>query len=71
VTREHFLFIAVSAVMPLVGWGIVYVSSRIERERRERHAERFGEQPPASRPRSQWMCLMRRWRQTGRPLSEP
>ena len=28
----------------LVGFGVVYLSAKLERERQERHAERFGEQ---------------------------
>jgi hypothetical protein len=49
VTRDHYLFIALSMAMPVIGWTIVYLSSRVERQRRERHAARFGDYPAAGR----------------------
>jgi hypothetical protein len=41
VTRDHYNFIAVSAIMPVFGWAVVVLTSRIERQRRERHAHKF------------------------------
>jgi len=60
VTRDHYFFIALSAVVPLVGWGTVYLASRIERQRQQRHAERFHE--PRQPPLPEWTAIMRGWR---------
>ena len=42
----HFapLFI-VGLICAVLGWGVVYLSSRIERERAARHIEKYGDQP--------------------------
>ena len=39
---EFFLFFLVSLGVAGVGWGIVVIASRIEHERQERYAERYG-----------------------------
>ena len=41
-TGEFFLFFVFSLSAALGGWGMVVFASRIERERQERHAERYG-----------------------------
>jgi hypothetical protein len=33
----------VGVTVALFGWGLVYLSAKLERERQERHAERFNE----------------------------
>ena len=50
-TGEFFLFLVVSLSTAFLGWGMVVFASRIERERQERHAERYGiKQGPAVPP---------------------
>jgi hypothetical protein len=44
---EFVLFFVVSLSAAGVGWGIVVVASRIEHERQERYAERYGKKGPA------------------------
>jgi hypothetical protein len=39
---EFFLFFLVSLSAAFLGWGMVVIASRIERERQERYAERYG-----------------------------
>jgi hypothetical protein len=39
---EFFLFFLISLSAACLGWGMVVVASRIEHERQERHAERYG-----------------------------
>ena len=39
---EFFLFFLVSLTTAFLGWGMVVVASRIEHERQERYAERYG-----------------------------
>jgi len=39
---EFFLFFLVSLSTAFLGWGMVFLASRIERERQERYAERYG-----------------------------
>jgi hypothetical protein len=39
---ELFVFFVVSLSAAFLGWGMVVFASRIERERQERHAERYG-----------------------------
>jgi hypothetical protein len=39
---EFFPFFLISLSAALGGWGIVVVASRIEQERQERYAERYG-----------------------------
>jgi hypothetical protein len=39
---EFFLFFVISLSAALGGWGIVVLASRIEHDRQERHAERYG-----------------------------
>jgi hypothetical protein len=39
---EFLLLFLVGLSSALVGWGIVVIASRIERERQERHAKRYG-----------------------------
>jgi len=38
------LFI-VGLLCAVFGWGVVYLSSRIERDRAKRHIEKYGDQP--------------------------
>jgi hypothetical protein len=47
---EFFLFFLVSLSAAGVGWGIVVVASRIEHERQERYAERYGKKGSAAVP---------------------
>lgn len=49
VSVDDVAFCALSVGGAFVGWGMVYLSARFERERQERHAERFGEYPKVSR----------------------
>jgi hypothetical protein len=44
---EFFLFFLISLSTALLGWGIVVIASRIEHERHERYAERYGKKGPA------------------------
>jgi hypothetical protein len=44
---EFFLFFLVSLSAAGVGWGVMVVASRIEHERQERYAERYGKKDPA------------------------
>ena len=39
---EFVLFFVVSLSAAFLGWGMVVIASRIERERQERYAERYG-----------------------------
>ena len=41
-TGEFVLFLVVSLSTAFLGWGMVVFASRIERERQERYAERYG-----------------------------
>ena len=43
---EFFVFFLVSLSAACLGWGIVVVASRIEHERQERYAERYGRKGP-------------------------
>jgi hypothetical protein len=45
-----FLFFLVSLSAAFLGWGMVFIASRIERERQERYAERCGKKGPAVPP---------------------
>jgi len=47
---EFFLFFLVSLSAACLGWGMVVVASRIEHERQERYAERYGKKGPAVSP---------------------
>lgn len=42
----------------LLGWGLIVIASRMERERQERHGARFGE---PQRPLPQWAQIVRSW----------
>jgi hypothetical protein len=57
---DHFgpLFVVGSAVA-LLGWAVVVLTSRIERERQEAHRERFAE--PERGPLPQWAKVIRGW----------
>jgi hypothetical protein len=44
---DFFPFFLISLSAALGGWGIVVVASRIEQERQERYAERYGTKRPA------------------------
>jgi hypothetical protein len=48
---DVIFFVVVSVGCALLGWGLVYVASRIEHERRQRFTEMFGE--PQQRPVTQ------------------
>jgi hypothetical protein len=50
---EFFLFFLVSLSAAFLGWGMVFIASRIEHERQERYAERYGKKGLAvvSRPK--------------------
>jgi hypothetical protein len=45
---EFFFFFLVSLSAACVGWGMVVVASRIEHERQERYAERYGQKGSAA-----------------------
>jgi hypothetical protein len=60
-------FVSASAAGGFVGWGIVYLSSRIERRRQERHAERYGEYGTAPIEPSAWVRFMNSRRFSNRP----
>src|SRR5262249_12367016 len=59
---EFFLFFLVSLSAACLGWGMVVVASRIEHERQERYAERYGKrgrpvpvrQPAEFNPSPSW-----------------
>jgi len=57
---DHFgpLFVVGSAVA-LLGWAVVVLTSRIERQRQEAHRERFAE--PERGPLPQWARVIRQW----------
>ena len=44
---EFFLFFLVGLSAAFLGWGMVFIASRIEHERQERYAARYGKQGPA------------------------
>jgi len=44
----------------LIGWGIMVLASRIEHERRERHASKFGDES-ALPPLPSWARLVSSW----------
>ena len=48
----------------LFGWGIMVLASRIEHERRERHASKYGD-APALRPLPSWARLASSWLMPG------
>jgi len=45
----------------LLGWAVMVISSRVERERQERHTERFGEHELAARQLPAWIRFVRSW----------
>ena len=59
---ELFLFFLVSLSAAFLGWGMVVIASRIEHERQERYAERYGKKglpvpvpkPSDVKPPSPW-----------------
>jgi hypothetical protein len=51
-------FLVLSTAIAFMGWGIVYLSSRIERQRQERHAERFGEKVHTLIEPSAWVRFL-------------
>jgi hypothetical protein len=57
---DHFgpLFVLGPAVA-LLGWAVVVLTSWIERQRQERHHERFAE--PQRGPLPQWVRSIRSW----------
>jgi hypothetical protein len=64
-TIDFYVLLAVSLAWTFIGWAIVYLSSRIERRRRERHAERSGEhrvvESPALTKPWPWIRFVRSW----------
>jgi hypothetical protein len=69
---EFFLFLLVSLSAALGGWGIVVVASRIEHERQERYAERYGgkQGPPVPLPKPSEVKAPSPW-PVSRPLQQP
>jgi hypothetical protein len=59
ISRILSLFL-VGLAAALIGWGIMALASRIEHERRERHASKFGDEP-ARPPLPSWARLMSSW----------
>jgi hypothetical protein len=45
----------------LIGWAMMVLASRIERDRQERHADKFGEHEPAPPPLPSWARLVSSW----------
>jgi len=74
---DFFLFFVVSLSAAGVGWGMVVIASRIERERQERYAERYGKKglpvpvpvpkPSDVKPPSPWPRSAFRQQQPARP----
>jgi hypothetical protein len=56
IVRLFFLGLAFA----LFGWGILAVASRIEYDRRRRHADKFGEEPKNA-PLPAWVQFVRSW----------
>ena len=54
------LFIVALAVA-FIGWGMMVLASRIEHERQERHADKFGEHEPVLPPLPSWARLVSSW----------
>ena len=54
------LFISALAVA-FIGWAMMVLASRIEHERQERHADKFGEHNPAPPPLPSWVRLAGSW----------
>jgi hypothetical protein len=54
------LFIAALAVA-FIGWAMMVLASRIEHERQERHAGKFGEHETALPPLPSWARLVSSW----------
>jgi hypothetical protein len=44
----------------IFGWGILAVSSRMEHDRRRRHADKFGEETKNA-PLAAWVQFVRSW----------
>jgi len=59
-----YAFLAISVASAIAGWAMVHFTSRAERQWQERHAEKFGEKPPAPDQPSPWISFMRSRRLT-------
>jgi hypothetical protein len=68
---DFFLFFVVSLSAAFVGWGMLFIASRIEHERQERYAQRYGKKGPAvSQPKPSEVKAPSPWPVSG-PLQRP
>jgi hypothetical protein len=54
-----YVFLVISTASGLAGWAMVHFTSRVERQRQERHADKFGGQPSVSAQPSPWIRFKR------------
>jgi hypothetical protein len=53
----------IASLFAVAGWAVVHLSALVERERRERHARRFGEHAESAAPTRlpAWIRFVQSW----------